>query len=181
MAALLKMLTAFPTFSKEILSKAAPDIMEYGIMAMEKNINATLRTTDKTTGELAKSIQGNIELKIGMEQQSAIIEIGSLLPYAAFASRDIGQTVMNRVAFIPTSAGEHIGERGDIGNYRFIGTRPPIPGHPFLEMTRDDLYEYIEEVYAGKFDEVFIEIQRTVSAWSGTEDTFRSGMTGLFG
>ena len=170
MAALLKMLTAFPTFSKEILSKAAPDIMEYGRMRMSENITATLRTTDKTSGELADSIQGNIELKIGMEQQSAIIEIGSYLPYAAFASREVGETVMNRVVYMDPP-----------GKFRFIGTRPPIPGHPFLEMTRDDLYEYIEEVYAGKFDEVFIEIQRTVSAWSGTEDTFRSGMTGLFG
>jgi hypothetical protein len=171
-----QLLAAIPRLVREPFAETVFEIMEDGKRVMRNHVEETIWESpslgDKTTGDLARSIDGVIEFRDGGEgnPMSATIEIGSRLPYAGFASREIGTTVMNRVVFMDPP-----------GRFRFIGTRPPIPGHPFLERTMSDMIELLSTKYEGKFTAAWINLQRDTASWSGTDELFRSGMTGLFG
>jgi len=160
----LKLLRALPRLAEEPFVETAVEILELGIDTMRKHVDDTIWESeslgDKTTGDLFRSIDGNLELILGSERSSAIIEVGSRLPHAKYASSEIAETTMNKVVFMVMPFGEVTGNRGDIGNYRFIGTRPRIPSHPFLERTRDDLLEKLPRLYKDKFEHLSIEIQR---------------------
>jgi hypothetical protein len=166
--------------------KTVFEVMEDGKRMMRNHVEDTIWESpslgDKTTGSLARSIDGVLDFT-GLEgpHMSATIEIGSRLPHAGYASIDIAATTYNRVVFMTMPFGEVTGNKGDIGNFRFIGTRPPIPGHPFLERTMEELLELIPQKYEDAFNVEWAEIKRDAGTWGGIEETLRTGMTGLFG
>ena len=157
------------------------EIMEEGKQIMRQHVADTIKESksagDKTFGVLVDSIDSVIR-NISVSDSgrvSATIEIGSTAPHGGFASRQIGATAMNRVVFIKSTSGDVKGKRGDIGRYRFIGMRPPIPGHPFLEISMESIPQLLLEKYQGKLTEAFASNMR------GNEEQWRAGMLGLFG
>lgn len=108
----------------EIVDPTIPEllktILDQGIIIMKMSIAETA-ITEKSTGELEASIVG------GMEQtgpKSWTVEIGSPLLESFYASQNISRSRIFRNVFINPP-----------GRWRFIGDRPPMPGHPFLETT----------------------------------------------
>jgi len=130
------------------------DIVRLGVDLMSINIINSIRT-DKSTGVLAESIQGTKERIAGTPGQSDgawAVEIGSALPYAKYVAREIGLSTINRNVLIQP------------GKWRWIGIRAPIPAHPFLEQTMEDLNKILPGSLHGYFSRYVMEVQRDVDA-----------------
>lgn len=134
------------------MEDALDDLVRLGIDLMAVNIINTIRT-DKSTGALAESIQGAWRQTSGSSETTGgtyEVEIGSPLPYAGYASREIGLSTINRNVLIQP------------GKWRFIGIRAPIPKHPFLEQTLGDLHKSMPMLLGGHFTRYAGEVQREV-------------------
>jgi len=132
------------------------DLVEYGIDVMTLNILRTIRT-DKSTGALANSVQGSWRQTSGSSETTGgtyEVEIGSALSYAKYASREIGMSTINRNVQVQP------------GKWRFIGIRPAIPIHPFLEMTLGDLHKVMGYLLGGHFTRYSAEVQREADSLS---------------
>jgi hypothetical protein len=155
-----KILEEVPKIGEYTITRATPKILEYGISHLKKRIEEETEGSDKSTGALAESITGDFEIRINPTVQTATIEIGSELPYAGYTVQDIGATHMHRRVFIKTNTGDTI-DSGEIGVFRYIGVRPMMPKHHYLEKTERDVRKYIETMYSGVFEEVVTEIKAT--------------------
>ena len=136
------------------LEETLDDIVELGIDLMSINVINTLRT-EKSTGGLAASIQGGWRRTQGRPGQTGGVyeaEIGSPLPYAGYVSREIGISTINANVLIQS------------GRWRWIGVRGPIPSHPFLEQTLEDLHKVMPHSLNGHFTRYIGEVQREVDA-----------------
>lgn len=135
------------------------ELVEYGIDVMRINMLRTFRT-EKSTGALVESVQGSWEQTSGSSDETGgtyEVEIGSPLPYAKYVSREIGRSIINRNVQVQP------------GKWRFIGIRPVIPKHPFLEMTLGDLHKVMPYLLSGHFTRYIGEVQREIDALSGQE------------
>lgn len=131
---------------------ALEELTELGITLMAINIMNSIRT-EKSTGALAESTQGSWERIRGSPEEvggAYEMEIGSSLPYAGYASREIGISTINRNVQVQP------------GKWRFIGIRGPIPKHPFLERTLGDLHKVMPTILDGLFFRYTGEVQREV-------------------
>jgi hypothetical protein len=141
---------------------AIDTLLEEGISLMSAHVS-DLVTSEKSRGVLAESIQGFIEPKLqdsGNEITGSIkITIGSALPYAGYAAREIGWSAINRNVLIQP-----------MGRWRFIGTRPPIPAHPFLEYTLIDLMDSVmPKALSENWREAAVRLQAEVDRFRGVE------------
>jgi len=128
------------------------ELVRFGIDLMSINIINTIRT-EKSRGVLAESVQGDWRQTSGSSETTGgtyEVEIGSALPYAGYASREIGMSTINRNVLIHP------------GRWRFIGIRGPIPKHPFLEQTLGDLHKSMFMMLGGHFSKYVGEVQREV-------------------
>lgn len=174
------LLKALPALANEPFLLAIDEIMEESKIIMKENVEQSIRTVDKTTGALAESITGYYSLNITETGISATLDIGSPLFYAGYAARTISPTVFNRVIFV--------GSRdGTPRRFRFVETRPRIPGHPFLENSLDDILQLIMEKYSEAFDDVAATIQNQTDLMADVIDIdlsytpMEAGMRLLFG
>ena len=136
------------------LEDTLTDIVKLGIDLMSINVINSIRT-EKSTGDLAASIQGDWERTRGQPGQPGgeyAAEIGSALPYAGFASREIGISTINANVQVQP------------GKWRWIGVRGPIPAHPFLEQTLEDLHKVMPFSLNGHFSKYIGLVQREVDA-----------------
>lgn len=136
---------------------ALEDLVRLGVDLMTINLLNTLRT-EKSTGALAASFQGFWEQTSGSSETTGgtyKVEIGSPLPHAKYASREIGLSIINRNVQVQP------------GKWRFIGTRPPIPKHPFLERTLADLHKAMPTLLGGHFTKYAGDVQREVDEKAG--------------
>lgn len=134
------------------LEETLNDIVSLGIDLMSINVLNTIRT-EKSTGALAESIEGNwrkISGRPGQLGGAYEAEIGSTLPYAGYVSREIGISTINANVQVQP------------GKWRWIGIRGPIPGHPFLEQTLEDLHKVMPHSLNGHFVRYIGEVQREV-------------------
>ena len=141
------------------------ELLELGITLMAINVMNSIRT-EKSTGALAESIQGSWEQTHGSPEVVAgtyEMEIGSALPHAEYASREIGLSVINRNVQVQP------------GRWRFIGIRPPIPKHPFLEQTLGDLHKAMPDMLSGYYYRYMGEVQREA------DTLIRAGLATVFG
>jgi len=141
------------------IDDALDDLVRLGIDLMAINILNTIRT-DKSSGDLANSIQGEWKQTGGTPGKTGgtyELEVGSALPYAKYASREIGLSTINRNVLVQP------------GKWRFIGIRPPIPKHPFLEQTLGDLHKAMPTLLGGHFNRYAGEVQREVDELSRDE------------
>ncbi|GAH04559.1 unnamed protein product [marine sediment metagenome] len=130
------------------------ELTQLGVTLMSINVMESIRT-EKSTGGLSASIQGSWERTRGSPAEvggAYEMEVGSPLPYAKYASRDIGMSTINKNVLIQS------------GKWRFIGIRGPIPKHPFLERTLEDLHKGMPTILGGLFFRYTGEIQRDVDA-----------------
>lgn len=133
-------------------------LLEFGKNQMALAVMRSLRTADKTKGELARSIEGYLEPTSGPDKdgfQTFNLSIGSALEHALYAASDIKQTTMNRVVKVAP------------GRWRFIGIRPMIPRHPFLDDTLVAVSKEIPRVlgeqlirFSGQVQKKVDELQR---------------------
>ena len=132
------------------------ELVELGKIVMAQSILET-STSEKATGETARSIEGYLAPS-GPNDTSFEFSIGSRLRKAFFASQEISWSEINaNVQVMP-------------GRWRFIGARPPMPKHPFLEDTLYALYKALNEHLGDEMAEAFGSIQRDVDA---LEEVFR--------
>ena len=146
------LLQSLPGTIPSTVEATLTDIVELGIDLMGINVMNSIRT-EKSRGVLAESIQGDFWKTHGQPGSVAgawEAEIGSALPYAGFASREIGLSTINRNVLLQT------------GKWVWIGIRPPIPGHPFLEQTLLDLNKALPTMLNGHFQRYMGEVQREV-------------------
>ena len=141
---------------------AIDTLLEEGISLMMTHVSE-LVYSDKSRGVLAESIQGTKEVNLddsGSEISGSInIKIGSALPYSAYAAREIGWSAINRNVFIEP-----------MGRWRFIGVRPPIPAHPFLEYTLIDLLDSVmPKALSENWREASVRLQAEVDRFRGGE------------
>ena len=135
------------------------ELVRLGIDLMAINIMNTIRT-EKSTGALAASVEGFWNQISGSSEETGgayELEIGSTLPSAKYASREIGLSTINRNVQVQP------------GKWRFIGIRAPIPKHPFLEQTLADLHKVMPTMLGKHFTRYAGEIQREVDALSEQE------------
>lgn len=145
------------------IEDALNDLVRLGIDIMAINIMNTIRT-DKSTGELASSVQGSWRQTSGSPGTTGgtyEVEIGSALSYAKYASREIGMSTINRNVQVQP------------GKWRFIGIRPPIPAHPFLERTLADLHKSMGMLLGGHFARYAGEVQREADSLSRFAEFWR--------
>ena len=136
------------------LQDTLDEIVELGIDLMSINVLNTIRT-DKSMGVLAESIQGDWSKTGGAPNELGgkyEMEIGSALPYAKYAAREIGLSIINRNVLIQP------------GKWRWIGVRGPIPRHPFLEQTMLDLHKVLPSMLNGHFTSYMGHIQAEADA-----------------
>lgn len=139
-------------------------LMEEGMTLMSMHITEMV-TSDKSRGVLAESIQGIREGEIIQSGDSISgdvkITIGSALPYAGYASREIGWSQIDRNVLLQT------------GRWVWIGIRPPIPAHPFLEYTLHDLLNSVmPKALVDSFLATSVNIQRDVDSLQSGESAF---------
>ena len=141
---------------------AIDTLLEEGISLMSTHVS-DLVTSEKSQGGLAASIEGFKETNLddsGNEIAGSFkITIGSPLPYAEYAAREIGWSAINRNVLIEP-----------MGRGRFIGVRPPIPAHPFLEYTLIDLLDTVmPKALSENWREASIRLQEEVDRFRGGE------------
>ncbi len=130
------------------------DMVAHGVDLMAMNILQSIRT-EKSRGVLAESIQGFVDRTkgtIGDPDGAWVVEIGSALPYAKFVAGDIKAGVINQNVLLQT------------GKWVWIGARPAIPGHNFLEKTLQDLQGLMPTLLNGHFVHYTGEVQRIVDS-----------------
>lgn len=150
----LHLLRSIPGIVTPTLEDTLTDIVELGIDLMSINVINTIRT-EKSTGVLAESIQGDWRRTRGRPGQPGgeyEAEIGSALPYAKYVSREIGMSTINANVQVQP------------GKWRWIGVRGPIPAHPFLEQTLADLHKVMPFSLNGHFSRYIGMVQREVDA-----------------
>lgn len=138
------------------------ELLKQGISLMQTHVRE-LVYSDKSTGELADSIEG---LKIvesvdadGNPTGKVTVIIGSKVKHAGYAAREIGWSVINRSVFIKPA-----------GRWVFVGNRPPIPAHPFLEYTMFDLMNgVIPTALSDNFTAASVKLQEEVERFRGGE------------
>lgn len=141
-------------------------LMEQGMTLMSMHIRELVGASDKSRGVLAESIQGIKEgefVRSGDEVSGGPVKItiGSALPYAGYASRGVGFSTINRYVLLQT------------GNWVWIGNRPAIPGHPFLELTVGDLITSVmPKALTDNFMVTAMNIQRDTAALQSSEMSF---------
>lgn len=154
-AAALHLLKSIPQgIVAPTLEETLDNIVELGIDLMSINVINTIRT-EKSTGALAESIEGSWRKTSGRPGQPGgayEAEIGSALPYAGYASREIWISTINANVQVQP------------GKWRWIGVRGPIPAHPFLEQTLADLHKIMPFSLNGHFTRYIGEVQREVDA-----------------
>jgi len=123
----------------EVFEAMTEGILDLGILAMQNSI--AFSTGEKSTGRLLDSIEGDVS----KEGDTYIIRVGSNLPHSLYAASNIATTILNRnVQVMP-------------GKWRFIGTRPPIPAHPFLVDSVNAMVQAAQEVFPDIMDKEFYD------------------------
>lgn len=123
----------------EVFEAMTEGILDFGILAMQNSI--AFSTGEKSTGRLLDSIEGDIS----KEGDTYIIKVGSNLPHSLYTASNIATTILNRnVQVMP-------------GKWRFIGTRPPIPAHPFLMDSVNAMVQATQEVFPNILDKEFYD------------------------
>jgi hypothetical protein len=142
-----------------ILQPTLEQVAEVGEETMKMSIMRS--TGEKATGRLAGSIDSALTSE-GEDQW--LLRIGSPLAYARFPARDIGATPMFRPVQIdpPMRWAGYV--RG--GKWRFIGIRPPIPRHPFLDETAEAVTNALGDVFG---DQLRIEVREVESETKARE------------
>jgi hypothetical protein len=134
------------------LHRTMLDLLEIGKLVMMRSILETSRT-EKATGEIADSIEGYLTLDKADPQSQTYeytLEIGSNLSKAFYASQDIRPSWINRpVQVMP-------------GRWRFVGLRPFMPGHFFLEATAAAMNIELHNTLGEWLKEESYKIQRSV-------------------
>lgn len=134
------------------LHKTMLDLLDFGKLVMMQSILESSRT-EKATGEIADSIEGYLTLENADPNSSTYeytLEIGSNLSKAFYASQDIRPSWINRpVQVMP-------------GRWRFVGLRPFMPGHPFLETTSALMQQELRNTLGEWLKEEAYKIQRSV-------------------
>jgi len=115
------------------LSAVKPTLYETAEVMKTVMKASLMRTTgEKATGAMADSIESDV---IFEGENSARIIVGSKLPKGPFVARGVGQTDFTQVS---TKGGLRVGRKGIPvqvlpGKWRFIGVRPAMKGHPFID------------------------------------------------
>lgn len=165
--AALRLLDTIPTgIVGPTVEPSLQGLMGMGMTLMAQHIREMV-TPDKSLGVLAESIQGVREPVDPLPQsgqageamsENVTITIGSSVPYAGYAAREIGWSQINRNVLLQT------------GRWVWVGSRPPIPAHPFLEYTVDDLLNRVlPKELKDNFMVNAINIQRDVDALQSSE------------
>jgi len=133
----------FISASDEIPKYAFPliviEMMQIGVAAGKASIKST--TGEKSTGHLEKSFRGVIQ-EINDEHHR--VAIGSDLDYAQYAAEGAGPVVQNRAVQIWPGP-----VRWGFSNafiWRFIGQRPAIKSHPFMQDTAESISDKLDRV-----------------------------------
>jgi hypothetical protein len=136
--------------SLEEMRSQAEEIARMAVMQTIRNQG------EKSTGALGASMTAKYE-KIAVGRMR--LTVGSPLPQGFYASINIAETPIFRPVFIDPP-----------GKWRFIGLRPPIPAHNFLEITESRLESLFTQRFGLNFD---YEISRisplgdsSMDAWS---------------
>ena len=148
-------LLKLPLEGKQALIPTLEQVKEVGIDSMRDSINAT--TGEKSTGLLAEAISGHVAELTPTNYQ---IQVGPDMdaPHAVYAAREIPVSVINaNVQVMP-------------GKWRFIGTRPAIPKHPFLEDSMDAMTGALQRHFGERLSEVHQKNYADVKANEKTDD-----------
>lgn len=133
-------LQAVPAMTPDAVKATLQQIEEEAVAIMKSKIRASIRTTDKSFGGLEASVKSvliiNSTSGINLPYSGfsvpgdslGVLEVGSGLAYAGLAASNIKQTTFNRVVYLNPP-----------GKFRYMGVRPAIPKHPFLEETQEEL------------------------------------------
>ena len=134
--------------AEKISSEMMPVLLEYvkeiGIISMQSSVMLT--TGEKSTGVLADSIKGEV---IKTSETEYKVLVGSALEHAKWAAMDIASTrIEHAVKVMP-------------GRWRWIGVRPPMARHPFLDDSLQSMREAFglkaTELVGQKIDIIFSE------------------------
>jgi hypothetical protein len=145
------------------LQPSLEEVAKIGVEAMKMSIMRT--TGEKATGHLVDSIDSMLT----REGEGAWrIQIGSPLAYARFPAIDIAATPMFRPVQIwpPMRWAGYVRE----GKWRFIGLRPPMPRHPFLDETADAVTKALVDVFGDKLSIEVREVEAGTKARESIEE-----------
>lgn len=127
-------------------------LLEFSKAQMVLAILRTLRT-EKATGRLAGSVEGYLKPTGGPDDEgfeTYEFAVGSALEHAIYAASDIKPTPMYRPVKVHP------------GRWRFIGLRPMIPRHPFLDQTLVETSKEIPRVLRDQLIRFSGQVQRNV-------------------
>ena len=120
------LVTEAPDLPVEAMTPTLLRLRDIGVDRAKASLDET--TGEKATGETKESIEGAVhEVRFPSEWE---LEIGTSLSHAKYVARTTGPVEMNRAVQImpPLRRGYNPAAR-----WRFIGVRPRIMKHPFLE------------------------------------------------
>ena len=140
-----------------ILKPVLIEVAQAGVEAMKMSIMRT--TGEKSTGHLADSIDSVVD-QLG--EDSWIIRVGSPLEYARYPAINIAATAMNRPVQIrpPMRWAGFVRE----GKWRFIGIRPPMPKHPFLDDAANAMTKVLTDLFGDKLGIEVSEVEAETKA-----------------
>jgi len=127
-------------------------LLEFSKSQMVLAIMRTTRT-EKTTGRLAESIEGYLKPTSGPDDEgfeTYEFVVGSALEHALYAASDIKPTPMYRPVKVHP------------GRWRFIGLRPMIPRHPFLDQTLVEVSKEMPKVLRDQLIRFSGQVQKNV-------------------
>ena len=133
----------FISASEEIPLAAFPlvviEMMQIGVAAGKTSIRQT--TGHKSTGHLEKSFRGVVQV---IDKEHQRVAIGSDLDYAEHAAEGAGPVVQNRAVQIWPGPVRWGYNKAFI--WRFIGQRPRIKSHPFMQETAESIRDNLDRV-----------------------------------
>ncbi|MBU0846924.1 hypothetical protein KKH23_07000 [Patescibacteria group bacterium] len=142
------------------LAAIEPTLKEVLIIGIETMRLSVMRTTgEKATGHLADSIEGTMV----KSQDGYKLQVGSSLPYAKYPAMDIAATDMSRgvhsvipgfnqrqaVQILP---GMRWAGYMPTARWRFIGIRPPMPKHPFIDDAANAMTVALGDLFGRNLD-----------------------------
>jgi len=128
------------TVGEFALKETLDTIRLIGERAMKDSLSESVG--EKSRGDLGESIKSDVrnvsgkhwQIRVGPDE-SAQNPKGRA--YGAWVAEGVGPATVNRnIEVMP-------------GKWRFIGIRPPLPGHPFLEDSLDAMNEALSKEFQG--------------------------------
>lgn len=153
-----------------IPSEAIPGIIEHlrdiGVDAAKTTLDKTA-TSEKSTGITSLLMTGLIDqmendyvINIGPDTRG----LGTDEDYPRFLSMSTGPVTMNRpVQLLPYPLRFGF---NPLGRWRFIGIRPRIEGHPWMEGTRDAILNEMTRLYGKELYRLISELGKKVKRLS---------------